>query len=86
MPKVLITESCLVNYGDDKGGKHADATDVVDCPKADALALVHANRALYCAKEDDPYKGKFTATADMLKAAEAIRTARAKAAANKGEA
>lgn len=79
MPKVLIIEPCLINHGDDAGGTHQDAGDVVECSKDNAMALMRAGRALYINKTDDPDKqGRNTATREMLKAAEAMATATAK--------
>lgn len=77
MPKLLITENCIVNYGDDRGGVDQAAGDGVDVSKDTARALVTAGRALYINKADDPDKGgRNTATKDMLKAAEAMARAK----------
>lgn len=79
MPKILITDSCLVSYGDDRGGVHQDAGDPVDVSKDTALALTRANRALYANKADDADKsGRYTASKEMLAAAQALAAARAK--------
>ena len=76
--KVLITENVLVNYGDDRGGVDQAQGDIVDVPKETAVKLVTANRALYVDKKDDPSKAAVnTASAAMLKAAEAMVKARA---------
>ncbi|MEW6612701.1 MAG: hypothetical protein AB1409_08170 [Pseudomonadota bacterium] len=76
MPKVLIIEDCLVNYGDDRGGVHESAGALVDVSKDAAAALIRANRALYTDKKDDPDKsGRNTATKDMLQAAMAMAKA-----------
>ena len=76
MPKLLIIEPCLVNYGDDRGGVHQSAGDLVEVSKDVANALVRPGRALYVAKADDPDKGGHnTASKDMLKAAEAMAKA-----------
>ena len=75
--KILITENTLVNYGDDRGGVHADQGNIVDAPKDAAGKLVGAGRALYTDKKDDPSKGAvYTATAPMLKAAADVRAAK----------
>jgi len=39
MPKILITEPCLVNYGDDRGGVDEPAGALVEVPKAVANTL-----------------------------------------------
>ncbi|MDO9596732.1 MAG: hypothetical protein Q7J47_03330 [Azoarcus sp.] len=81
MPKQLIIEACLVNYGDDRGGVGQSAGDIVDVPRDTARGLATAGRALYINKADDPDKsGRFTAPKDMIKAAEAMAAAHAKAA------
>lgn len=70
MPKQLIIESTIVNYGDDRGGVHEDRGAIVDVPKETARTLAAVNRALYVNRTDDPDKGgRNTATAEMLKAA-----------------
>lgn len=78
MPKILITEACLVNYDDDQGGQHHDIGDLPTVPKDTAASLVRANRALYADKADDFDKGgRNTATREMLKAAAAMGNAKA---------
>lgn len=82
MPKLLILEACLVNFADDRGGIHHDAGDMPDVPKAQATDLIRCNRALYINKADDADKaGRYTASAEMVKAAKAMEAAKAKAAA-----
>ena len=77
--KVLITETCLVNYKDDRGGVVESAPAFVDVPKDTAGMLVGAGRALYTVKTDDPDKaGSNTANKDMLEAAKAFIAAREK--------
>ena len=44
--KILITESCLVNFGDDRGGIHQDVGDMPDAPKEVAAGLIRSNRAI----------------------------------------
>ena len=79
MPKLLILEACLINFGDDLGGIHHDAGEMPDVPKAPATDLVRRGRALYVSKSDDADKaGRYTASADMLKAAKAMEMAKAK--------
>lgn len=74
MPKILIIESCVVNFRDDKGGQHAAAGSQISLPKAAAEQLVTLGRALFVDKKDDFDKtGVNTATADMLKAAGALK-------------
>lgn len=76
MPKILITESTLINYGDDRGGVHHGVGDLPDVPKAIAADLVRSSRALYAVREDDTDKsGRNTATKEMLTAAAAIAKA-----------
>lgn len=76
MPKLLIIEACLVNFGDDRGGVDQAAGDIVDVSKETARALATAGRALYVSKADDPDRsGRHTATKDMLKAADAMARA-----------
>lgn len=78
MPKLLIIEACIVNYGDDRGGQHHDAGAVVEVTKDTATALVRSGRGLYAAKADDPDKtGRNTASAEMLKAAKEMAKAAA---------
>jgi hypothetical protein len=77
MPKILIIEACLVNFGDDRGGVDQAAGDMTDVAKDTARQLTTAGRALYVNKADDPDKaGRFTASKDMIKAAEAMVKAR----------
>jgi len=81
MPKILITAACQVNFGDDRGGVHVDDCEIGNVTKEVAQALVRSGRALYVEKKDDPDKhGRDTASAEMLKAAEAVRKSRASAA------
>lgn len=80
MPKMLIIEACLVNYGDDRGGVHECAGAQIEVGKDAATALVQAGRALYTDKKDDPNKtGANTASKEMIAAAEAAVKAAAKA-------
>lgn len=78
MPKMLITEACLVNYGNDAGGVHESAGAMVEVSKDVANALLQVNRALYIDRKDDPDKnGRNTASKEMIKAAEAMAKAAA---------
>lgn len=71
--KVIIIEATQVNYRDDRGGQHADSGSIVDVNKDDAAKLTTAGRALYVNKSDDPFKdGRYTASKELLKAAEAL--------------
>jgi hypothetical protein len=82
MPKQLVIESCLINHGDDRGGVHHDAGEVVAVPKGTAIDLARAGRTLFVDKKDDPDKnGRHTASAEMIKAAADMRKTSAKAAA-----
>lgn len=79
--KIVILEATQVDYGDDRGGQHAESGEIVDVPKEQARKLTEFNRALYVSKSDDPTKaGIYTATKDMLAAAKAASEARAAAA------
>lgn len=82
MPKILILEATQVDYGDDRGGQHVDSGEIADVTKENARKLTEYNRALYVDKKDDPTKaGIYTASKDMLAAAQAMAKARAEAAA-----
>ena len=82
--KLLIISACLVTFGDDRGGQHADEGDMPDVPKDTAHALVRAGRALYLDRADDPNKaGSHTASKEMIAAANAAAKAKAEAAAKK---
>ena len=79
MPEVLIIEPCIINHGDDRGGIHNDSGEVVVCNKENALKLAHMGRCLFVSREDDPDKaGIYTASKEMLKAAQDMAKARAK--------
>lgn len=79
--KILIIDATQVNYHDDRGGQHADAGEICDPPKDVARKLVEVNRALYVNKADDPTKeGSYTASKDMLAAAETLAKTKARAA------
>ena len=84
--KLLILETCLVNFGDDHGAEVVEAPAIVDVNKDTARALIAPGRALYTQKADDPEKGApNTAPADLLKAAQAAIAEKAKAAAKPAE-
>lgn len=75
--KMLIIEGTVVNFGDDRGGVHADPGETPDVPQEAARALAQAGRALYVNRKDDPSRsGANTASAEMLKAAAAMVAAR----------
>lgn len=77
MPKQLIIEACLVNYGDDRGGVDHAIGDLVEVSKDTANALARNGRALYVEKKEDPDKhGRYTATRDMINAAQAMAKAK----------
>ena len=70
MPKILIIETCIVNFGDDRGGVVESVGATVEVNKDTARDLTLANRALYLNKTDDPDKhGRNTAPDAMVKAA-----------------
>jgi hypothetical protein len=78
MPKLLITESCTVNYGDDRGGVHEDMGAIVEVSKDTARALTTIGRALYVERKEDPDKNaRHTASREMLAAAGELRKAKA---------
>ena len=73
--KILVIEPTLINHGDDRGGQHADI-GIIDAPKDAARAVVLAGKALYVIRTDDPSKaGTHTATAEEVKAAQAVKPA-----------
>jgi hypothetical protein len=78
MPKILVTEACLIDLKDDQGGQHYGLGSTPTVPKDIAADLVKANRALYADKADDFDKaGRNTATKELLKAADAAAKAAA---------
>lgn len=80
MPKILIIEPCNVNHGDDRGGVHQDVGDIVEVTKDTGRTLTNIGRALYTSQADDADKhGRYTASADMISAAQAVRKAKKKA-------
>jgi hypothetical protein len=79
MPKQLVISPTQINYGDDRGGVHHDAGDIVDVSKDIGIALMRANRTLYINKADDPDKsGRNTASKEMLAAVEDMAKAKGK--------
>jgi hypothetical protein len=80
MPKLIMIEPTIVNYGDDRGGVHEDAGNEVEVNIDTAATLAKIGRALYVRKEDDPTKGQHTASAELVKGARAEAARRAKAA------
>lgn len=83
--KLLIISACLINFGDDRGGVHTAEGETPEVTKDTAVELTQANRALYVNKADDPTKEKrYTASPEMVKAAQDL--AKAKAAAEKEKA
>lgn len=84
--KQLIIEACIVNFGDDRGGVDQAVGDVVDVPKDAAIKLSATGRALYLDKKDDPTRdSRYTASKEMVKAAQELAAAKAKAAAEAGK-
>ena len=73
--KQIVIEACFINYGDDKGSQPAAVGDFVDINADTARDLARMGRTLYVDKKDDPAKGQLTASAEMLKAAEAAAKA-----------
>jgi hypothetical protein len=77
---MLVIDTCIINYQDDRGGVAEAAGSIVEVTKDTARALIGANRALYVVKTDDPDKhARNTASPEMLKAAADMRKAPAKA-------
>ncbi len=78
MPKMLVIDTCIINYQDDRGGVAETSGSIVEVTKDTARALLDANRALYVSKTDDPDKhGRNTASPEMMKAAADMRKAAA---------
>lgn len=74
MPKQIVIEPCLINYGDDRGGVDHAAGEVVEVPKDTAINLARAGRTLFVDKKDDPDKnGHYTASEAMVVAAKAMK-------------
>lgn len=67
--KILVIEGCVINHGDDRGGVVYSVGECADAMKDTAGALVRAGRALYVRREDDPSKGGYTASPEILQAA-----------------
>lgn len=79
MPKQLVIESCLINHGDDRGGVHCDIGETVEVPKGAALDLARIGRTLFVDRKEDPDKnGRYTASAEMIKAAADMQKAKTK--------
>ena len=76
----MATPIWVPNPRNDRGGLHHDVGEIVDVPKKQAEDLARADRTLYVSRKDDPTKtGQFTATEAMLKAADEMAKAKAKA-------
>lgn len=72
MPKILVIDPTIINLGGDEGGVHHDVGAFADVNKDTARLLAESGRTLYTASADDHTKPpRFTATAEMLKAARA---------------
>lgn len=81
MPKILVIEPCLINLGGDEGGVHHDAGAFADVNKDTARQLAECGRTLYTSTSDDHTKPpRYTASAELLKAAQDAAKAAAKAA------
>ncbi len=70
MPKVLVLETTMVNYHDDRGGVVAEAGTLIAVDAAQALTLARFGRVLYTTKGDDPTKGQLTAPGEVIELAE----------------
>lgn len=87
MPKQLVIEPCIINFGDDRGGVDCAAGEIVEVLKDTANTLARAGRTLYIDKKEDPDKhGRYTATTEMLRAAEKMAKSAAKGQASNGDA
>lgn len=84
MPKILVIECCVINHGDDRGGVVYGVGEAADVTKETASALVRAGRGLYVRRDDDPSRGGYTASAEILQAAGLAEPAPAPAAADAG--
>jgi hypothetical protein len=81
MPKQIVIEPCLINFGDDRGGVGHAAGEIVEVSKETAAKLAGAGRTLYVDKKDDPDKhARYTASKEMIKAAEQMAAEKARAA------
>lgn len=65
MPKILIAQACTLPG--EEFSTHADVGEEVALGKDDAAVLCRMGRAYYLDRDDDPSKGKFTATAEDKK-------------------
>lgn len=70
--KMLVLETCVVNFRDDRGGVIVAAGDLVDIDTEQSAALARAGRVLYTRKSDDPTRGSLTAPAEVVEAARAV--------------
>ncbi|HSD36087.1 MAG TPA: hypothetical protein VLC92_01180 [Rhodocyclaceae bacterium] len=71
MAKLVLLETIVVNYGDDRGGVIESAGDLITVTKETGIELTNHGRALYTRKGDDHSKGGLlTAPADVVSAAE----------------
>lgn len=77
MPRILMLETALVNYGDERGGVPEAAGALVNVPPDQAKTLVSFGRALYTRRGDDPTKGLNTAPQEIVDAAESAAKAAA---------
>lgn len=64
--KILMIETALVNFGDDRGGVPVERGKRVEVPTPAAHTLCTYGRALYLKKEDDPSGGLRTAPAELI--------------------
>lgn len=69
MPKMLVLETCLVNYKDDRGGIAEPAGTLPTIDAEQALALARTGRMLFTRKSDDPTKGTLTAPPEVVEQA-----------------
>lgn len=79
--KVLIIEQTFVPHPTEPelGPQLLEQGTTPDVDKDTARRLVDAQKALYTAKTDDPYKGQRTAEKDLIEAAAKALAERAKA-------
>lgn len=79
MPQQLIIEPCIVNHGGGEITPHGIG-EVCDIERDTAYQLARMGRTLYVDRKDDSDKaGRYTASPEMIKAAEALRKAAGKA-------
>lgn len=77
MAKIILTDNCVVNFRDDRGGQHHQIGERLDVPNDEATSLVRMGRAKFLDKASDFDKkhASNTATAEDIKQIEAAAAA-----------